>query len=494
MHRTATTDFSNSEGYDVFISYGSADRKYRFKNGRTIDVIATFKRLLEDHRHPDLPQKRFRVCTDSEDFDLEATISGAICKKLQQSDVLLVFCCPSASESPYVAAELEYFAKTVQGEIIPANYLLTPNESFPRLFGLDVLGVNLEPTTNIREWRKRAREESHKLAARVWSLPSQQTYNRFVASDRRRFQKRILILLSFLFLVIIASAVVLNEGHKRRLKSQIEERVSLLGGVIEISPKGGRIVNLSQADDVSDSDLESLSYLGKVIEVNLPIKNGVSDVGITFLKELRNLESLYLDAPAITGIGLQSIRKLRKLRNLSFSGSSFVRHDLKVLSKFPHLQYLSLYRCDLDNLDMEYVGQRLKLENLNLGYTNVGDSALFHLRNLKKIKYLNLSGTLVTNVGLAQLASLQHLQDLSLFFTSIGDDGVDDLLKLEGLKNIRIGDTSISPKGVFRLIDLPNLDFVALCDDQFPQEYNKIRTMLEKNGIELWLADCESFG
>lgn len=490
--RTLWEKTPEKERYDVFISYGSTDRKYTFEDGRTIDVIKTFKKFLEEHQHPNFPRRRFRVCTYEDDFDLDATVTEAICKKLQQSDVLLLFCSLSASESPYVAVELDYFKKVAHREVIPANFLQTPYESFPNLFEEDVLGVNLGPTLNRRDWLKQARIESHKLAARVWGLPKQQTYDRFIASERRRFHVRLRLFLLFFFIVSSTSTVAWNENYKRHMKSQVEERIVSAGGRFELSRNGDITVDYSSADDVPDNDLKLLRYLGRITAIDLTVKNGISDAGITYLRNLNNIESLALHAPSITGAGLKSISHMRRLRYLSFIGSNFLRHDLKVLLEFPNLQYLSLSSSNLNDLDMEYVGQCLKLESLNLWGTGIGNTAIYHLKNLVNLQVLSISYTSVTDSGFSNLASLQSLEDLDLVSTSVGDGAVDTLLKLRSLKKLRISNTNFSPQGVRRLVILPKLEFVALNDNQFSDEEDaQLRAFLKKNGIVVHYTDFE---
>ena len=59
--------------FDAFISYASKDTYLDFTNKKNVNVINEFKKVLEEHNHPEKRKRKFKVCTDSEDFELEET-------------------------------------------------------------------------------------------------------------------------------------------------------------------------------------------------------------------------------------------------------------------------------------------------------------------------------------------------------------------------------------------------------------------------------------
>jgi hypothetical protein len=92
-------------GFDLFISYVRAEAS-RVVDGAAFDVVSELKRALETHVHPDDRRRRFRVCTDIEDLELESTVSTAIRNKIESSTQILVICSHLAGTRPYVVGEI----------------------------------------------------------------------------------------------------------------------------------------------------------------------------------------------------------------------------------------------------------------------------------------------------------------------------------------------------------------------------------------------------
>ncbi|PCJ91236.1 MAG: hypothetical protein COA50_16720 [Flavobacteriaceae bacterium] len=478
------------QNYDLFISFTASDKAYKFDNGRTINVIDNFKKYLEDHKHPQIKNKRFKVCTYTEDFELAPTVSQAIQNKLRQSSALLVFCSTASAESPYVQEELRYFMEEEKKEIIPVNYLLTPNNAFPEKFHLDVLGVNLVPAFSHKAWKKQAKLESHKLVAKVWQLPLTQTYNRFVRRDRLRKRNRFLISFSLIFVFLITAAIAGKERYKHNMMIKIEQRIVSSGGEIKMLPNGNIKVNLGRVENIKDDDLKSLDYLGAVEAVYLPFHNKLTDNGVSNLKDLTEITSLFIESYNLTGKGLHFLDRLTKLKELSLYGCNLKKDDLKIIMNFPLLRYLSLSSCTLNELDLEYLSHLRQLENLNLNYTQISNEGLRKIQGLIWIKKLSISDANITDSGLSVLSNFRSLEDLGLFHTEIGDTSIPTLLKLLNLKTLRIAHTRISAEGVEQLTTLGNIEKIVVHEDQYSnEEFIRLEELFKTKGIELWLVD-----
>src|SRR5947208_2233680 len=79
--------------------------------------------------------RRFRVCTDVDDLELDGTVSTAIRARIEQSRTLLVVCSEAAPRRRYVAEEISAFQAVRGSERILAAVLdVQPEEAFPLLF------------------------------------------------------------------------------------------------------------------------------------------------------------------------------------------------------------------------------------------------------------------------------------------------------------------------------------------------------------------------
>jgi hypothetical protein len=184
--------------FDLFISYVRRD-SVRHIGRHTVDVIEELKRALESHTHPDRlpkqPARRFRVCTDVEDFSLKDTVDDAIRDKIDQSHALIVICSNGAYGRQVIHDEIAYFCdRQERGPLLAAVLDCQPHDAVPEAFGLGTMGVDLAITESLtfRSWRRKILAESHKIVERVWALPTGAAYDRF-EQDRREVRRRQLL-------------------------------------------------------------------------------------------------------------------------------------------------------------------------------------------------------------------------------------------------------------------------------------------------------------
>ena len=173
--------------FDLFLSYARRDSRVRVA-GKHLDAVAELKRTLEGHFHPQEDDKRFRVFTDVEDFELSDSILKAMREKLGASRTLVVVCSKGAAESPHVQAEIALWAAML-GKPPPLAAVLgaSPHEVSNALFSEDTFAADLAPApgATVREWKRQIERESHKIVARAWGLPLSKVHDRFAARQRK---------------------------------------------------------------------------------------------------------------------------------------------------------------------------------------------------------------------------------------------------------------------------------------------------------------------
>ncbi|HEV2969088.1 MAG TPA: hypothetical protein VGY55_03800 [Pirellulales bacterium] len=201
---------------------------------------------------------------------------------------------------------------------------------------------------------------------------------------RHWFQFSLRSLLIFTLICAIPCAWLgRNVERKRRDREAVDAIVKLGGSVVydyQIDRSGKPIPG---AEPPGPDWLRKLLGENLFSEVALVSLDGtkVTDAGLVYLRDLTQLETLYLISNNVTDEGLVNLEELRQLKELNLSG------------------------------------------------TRVGDAGLVHLKGLTRLKKLWLVVTHVTDAGLIHLNGLNQLQDLELGGTTVTYAGVNDLQK-----------------------------------------------------------------
>ena len=195
--------------FDLFISYVRRDVRVE-ADGAPFDVVSELKRELERHRRRDQATgkvRRFRVCTDVDDFALDGSFDDVMGRRIAGSRLLLLVCTPGVAGSKHVQNELRIDSE-LPGRRRPVAAMLStsPSVAVPALFSDTDIAADLQarPGANRREWRHLLRREAHKIVASAWDMPVRDVYDRFEV-DTRRARRQIVAAAAG----VIALAVVL---------------------------------------------------------------------------------------------------------------------------------------------------------------------------------------------------------------------------------------------------------------------------------------------
>ena len=164
----------------------------------------------------------------------------------------------------------------------------------------------------------------------------------------------------------------------------------------------------------------------------------VTDAGMVYFKDCKNLKALYLDGTKVTDAGMVNFKDCTGLTSLRLDATKVTDSGLV------HFQ-----NCK----DMSY---------LNLAYTQVSDAGLAHFKDCKNLTYLELRNTQVSDAGLAQL------KGMALRKLAIQNTGVTDLTPLQGmpLEEIRLTPKNIT-RGLDILRDMKSLKTIGINSNQF---------------------------
>ena len=164
----------------------------------------------------------------------------------------------------------------------------------------------------------------------------------------------------------------------------------------------------------SDKLLENLLVGAPRLEV-LHIRHPeLSDHGMRYVGQLKNLRELSIQSDALTDAGVREFGNLKSLRQLQLLSSNVQGESLREISTLTDLEQLHLQRAPLRAESLTYLASLGKLQLLDLRDSAVTDEGLVHLSMMSQLKQLNLSATQITEAGLGHLKTMQQLKYLQI--------------------------------------------------------------------------------
>ncbi|XP_072324659.1 uncharacterized protein [Scyliorhinus torazame] len=153
-----------------------------------------------------------------------------------------------------------------------------------------------------------------------------------------------------------------------------------------------------------DITLQIISGLN-LTHLKLPDRHTVSDSGLQFLSQLEKLVELDLtDYTQVTDQGISHLSRLHRLMKLSLSNTLMTDAGLVHLQPLTDLEELCLDRTNVSSKGVAQCIRNLpRLQVLSLASTRVGDSVVTQgLLHCKQLVKLNLSRTRITDQGCVQ--------------------------------------------------------------------------------------------
>jgi Leucine-rich repeat (LRR) protein len=247
-----------------------------------------------------------------------------------------------------------------------------------------------------------------------------------------------------------------------------------------------REVNVMYCKTFTNADMAFLRSLTKLERLYLP--NEISDEGFRHLAPLKELQLLRLHNGTMTDAGLAALKDKTEMRELSlWRCRGITGKGLKNLAGMKRLKHLDLRRCDavtdegipflagltqLEVLDVSVMPkftdrgfrQLKRLTNLRrLGITRTGVRDLSIVAGFKQLESLNVPSE-IDEAQLRHIAGLTKMQRLSLEVCHVTDKGLANLNNLKQIEWLDVHKTRISDRGIETLKKLPRLRYVHLSD------------------------------
>jgi Leucine-rich repeat (LRR) protein len=163
---------------------------------------------------------------------------------------------------------------------------------------------------------------------------------------------------------------------------------------------------------IARQDLESISALPHVLNLDLSSVGSLSDDDLAFVSKLEDLTQLGLEKTRIPGANTVGTQPFNGLTDRALK----------------HIRGLK------------------KLVSLGLKNNRITDAGLTNIEGLQSLIDLDLSNNPITDAGLKKLANLQSLETLDLEGTQVTAEGLEALKGLKKLRFIRVEKTAITPE------------------------------------------------
>ncbi len=217
---------------------------------------------------------------------------------------------------------------------------------------------------------------------------------------------------------------------------------------------------------LTDSGLAQLGRLKRLRHLGLYLCSRYTGAGLSFLKDLPQLESLLLYGQEITDQAAVNIAGAKNVRTLDLRDTAITDEGLRHLAGLTKVEILFLFPVSTDvkdgqivrsteprisNAGLQYIGQMTNLRGLMLSSARVTAHGLKHLAGLKHLETLDVSCTDVSDEGLENLKGLVQLRYLGLGYTRITNVSAESLAALPNLIELGVGSTRMTAEGVARL-------------------------------------------
>lgn len=198
----------------------------------------------------------------------------------------------------------------------------------------------------------------------------------------------------------------------------------------------------------------------------LRIWRGDGNFELAQLKDLPELEELYLQASNPDDAALAALQGLKRLRTLDLRGRAKIQGSgLRYLRDLPELRRLDLSYTGVDDAGLEAMRDLKQLTELDVSYARITatEATFAALQGLKRLRTLDLRGyTKLPVSGLRRLRELPELRRLDLEYTGLDDAGLQTIGDLKRLTELDVSFTRITAAGLIHLEGMSNLRILTL--------------------------------
>ncbi|MDB5337826.1 MAG: dynein regulatory complex subunit 6-like isoform, partial [Planctomycetaceae bacterium] len=189
-----------------------------------------------------------------------------------------------------------------------------------------------------------------------------------------------------------------------------------VGAVIQGLPEL-RILNLN-SNPIDDQVMAVIASKPSIVELRLA-NTGLTDLGLNELEKLHDLEILDVSGTNITGAGFERFRDHKKLRALYANRCRQLQSEaFKFLAGCP-LETLEVNATAVSDPGMVFIGKLKKLKKLSIGECGISDFGINKLVGMKDLEYIDVHNLVVSKALFQKLAPCKKLTYVNVRGTGI---------------------------------------------------------------------------
>jgi Leucine Rich repeat len=235
----------------------------------------------------------------------------------------------------------------------------------------------------------------------------------------------------------------------------------------------------------------------QITDLDLSFSQGITEAGIRQLPKLDHVEKLTLDYCLYGNAALQDVAKMNSVTTLSIKGGAMKDKNsdlgLGFIKEMKQLTSLTVDHIPLTETALQNIAAMTWLEQLSMSDTNLNDEGLASLKGLTHLKSLIIANTTVSDDGFQYLAPFQELESLNVgvLRSRMTGKGLYDVVSQAHFPSLRAvylgGNRSLGQKtyeGLYRLrgtLEVLDLSDTTVNDYYFVGAVSKLSKLLDLN-------------
>lgn len=213
----------------------------------------------------------------------------------------------------------------------------------------------------------------------------------------------------------------------------------------------------SPYSDINDESLQYLHLLPKLKTVTLLGCSGITDAGMKFLAQCRNLEEAHLSEVPITDKGIEYLIACSSLKKLWIDGTKVSGKGISRIAELKNLEWIRLNGLPINDVSVEKLQSLKNLSYFEASGTEITDKLCRAAGSWKNLTLLDISSSKISSECLAGLSGLKKLQTLRMDNADIHDDIWENIANFTALENLSVSGTKLTGKGASALSSMKKL-------------------------------------
>lgn len=206
-----------------------------------------------------------------------------------------------------------------------------------------------------------------------------------------------------------------------------------------------RSITIKSADD---ADMNTVTRLPGLLELELREQSSVTDEGMTYLRRVPRLERLFVVSDHISDEGVRHASGCTRLVELRLFSERITDASISCLAGLSSLETLGIENSQVTGARLNELPDTIRA--LHFHASQINDEGALNLSRFAQLDVLVLDRTRITDSTMEIVKDLPNLKVLSLRATQVTDHGLAMLEGLRGLDTVMLKDSRVTAPAVAR--------------------------------------------